>query len=67
MNNKYIYLLYNKKMPWWDTCYKCKGYGYIEDKECLICRYEVAPNVILRGQIYISDNAEPVSPVSSPR
>ncbi len=54
-------------MPWWETCYKCNGCGYINDEECLICRYEVAPNIIIRGQIYISDNAEPISPVSSPR
>lgn len=54
-------------MPWWETCYKCNGSGFINKEECLICRYEVAPNVILRGQIYIYDNAEPVSPVSSPR
>jgi len=54
-------------MPWWNTCYKCNGCGYINNEECLICRYEIIPNVIIRGQIYISDNAEPVSPVSSPR
>tara|TARA_B110000967_G_C18602954_1_gene420169 strand:- start:37 stop:177 length:141 start_codon:yes stop_codon:yes gene_type:complete len=24
-------------------------------------------DLILRGQLYISDNAEPISPVSSPR
>ena len=54
-------------MPWWDTCYKCNGSGFINNEECLICRYEVARNIIIRGQIYISDNPEPVSPVSSPR
>lgn len=54
-------------MPWWETCYNCNGCGYINNEECLVCRYEIVPNVIIRGQIYISDNAEPVSPVSSPR
>lgn len=54
-------------MAWWVICHKCNGSGYINDNECLLCRYEVVPNVILRGEIYVSDNAEPVSPVSSPR
>lgn len=53
-------------MPWWETCHKCNGDGFIDNVECLICRYEVFPNIIIRGKIYISDNAEPVSPVSSP-
>ena len=66
--NKNIYIYINKKkMPWWETCYNCNGCGYIDNEECLICKYEIAPNIIIRGQIYISDNAEPVSPVSSPR
>jgi len=48
-------------MPWWDTCNKCKGSGFIKIDECLVCRYEVCLNVIIRGKIYISDNPEPVS------
>jgi len=54
-------------MGWWVICHKCNGNGYINDDECLLCSYEVAPNVILRGQIFVSDNADPGSPVSSPR
>jgi len=55
-------------MPWWDTCNKCKGSGFIKMDECLVCRHEVCLNIIIRGgKIYISDNPEPVSPVSSPR
>ena len=40
-------------MSWWVDCYNCNGCGYNNNKECLICRYEVAPDVILRGLIYI--------------
>ena len=54
-------------MAWWIICHKCNGNGYINDNECLLCRYEVALNVILRGQIFVNDNVDPVSPVSSPR
>lgn len=54
-------------MPWWEICYKCNGHGYINNVECIVCRYEVAPNVVLRGEIYITDNSDPVTPISSPR
>jgi hypothetical protein len=54
-------------MVWWVNCYNCNGCGYNNNEECLICHYVVSPNVILRGKIYVSDNAEPVSPPSSPR
>jgi hypothetical protein len=57
-------------MAWWEICYKCNGEGYIDNEECLICKYyiiEGIENLVLRGQIYISDSADPVSPVSSPR
>jgi hypothetical protein len=57
-------------MAWWEICYKCNGTGYIDKNECLICKYyiiEGREDLILRGQLYISDNTEPVSPVSSPR
>jgi len=55
------------KMGWWIICYKCNGSGYINKNECNICRYEVAPNIILRGQIYVSDTIYEVTPPSSPR
>jgi hypothetical protein len=57
-------------MGWWITCYKCNGDGYINGNECLICKYYIIDDredLVLRGQLYISDNAEPVSPISSPR
>ena len=57
-------------MAWWIICHKCNGTGYINKNECLICKYyiiEGREDLILRGQLYISDNAEPISPVSSPR
>lgn len=57
-------------MGWWITCYKCNGDGYINSNECLICKYYIIDDredLVLRGQLYISDNAEPVSPISSPR
>lgn len=57
-------------MGWWITCHKCNGDGYINNNECLICKYYIVDDredLILRGKIYISDNAEPVSPISSPR
>lgn len=57
-------------MGWWITCYKCNGEGYINENECLICKYYIVDgreDLILRGKIYISDNAEPFSPVTSPR
>jgi len=57
-------------MGWWITCHKCNGDGYINKNECLICKYYIIDDredLVLRGQLYISDNAEPVSPISSPR
>ena len=57
-------------MGWWIICHKCNGEGYIEKKECLICKYYIIKgreDLVIRGQIYISDNAEPISPISSPR
>ena len=57
-------------MGWWIICHKCNGTGYINKNECLICKYYIVEgreDLILRGKIYISDNAEPISPVSSPR
>ena len=49
-------------MGWWVTCHKCNGEGYIKKEECLICKYyiiEGREDLVMRGQIYISDNAEP--------
>lgn len=54
-------------MGWWEICYKCNGRGYTTNNECRICRYEFVPTIILRGQIYITDNADPITPPSSPR
>ena len=57
-------------MGWWITYHKCNGKGYIKKEECLICKYyiiEEREDLVMRGQIYISDNAEPITPTSSPR
>jgi hypothetical protein len=51
-------------------CDNCKGSGYICNIECLVCKYYIVPgreDLVLRGQLFISDKADPVSPVSSPR
>ena len=57
-------------MGWWIMCNCCEGKGFINEKECLICKHYIVENredLVLRGKIYISDNAEPVSPISSSR
>ena len=57
-------------MAWWQICYKCNGNGYIDDKECLTCKYYIVEgreDLVLRGKIYVSDKCEPVSPPLSPR
>ena len=63
----------------WYICPKCNGEGYIEKKDCLMCRFDITGNrngenglndesLILRGKIWITDNFyEPISPPSSPR
>ena len=55
----------------WFICNECNGDGYINNKECLLCKYKVGDgedSPILRGKIWIVDNFEdPVSPPSSPR
>ena len=50
-------------MGWWVICNCCDGKGFINEKECLICKHYIVENredLVLRGKIYISDNAEPV-------
>ena len=57
-------------MGWWIKCYKCNGLGYIDKKECSICKYYIVEgneDLVLRGEVYVSDNPYPVSPISSPR
>ena len=57
-------------MAWWEICYKCNGNGYIDDKECLTCKYYIVEgreDLVMRGKIYVSDKCEPVSPPLSPR
>lgn len=57
-------------MGWWIICHKCNGYGYINKKECKTCKYYIVEgndDLVLRGKIYVSDNPDPVSPLSSPR
>jgi len=57
-------------MAWWITYYKCDGEGYIYKEECLLCKYYIVEgreDLVLRGKMYVSDNEEPISPVSSPR
>ena len=63
----------------WHTCPKCNGEGYIEKKECLMCRFDITgdrngenglndESLILRGKIWVTDNFyDPISPPSSPR
>ena len=63
----------------WFTCPKCNGGGYIEKKECLMCRFDITADrngenglndesLILRGKIWVTDNFyDPISPPSSPR
>lgn len=63
----------------WHLCPKCNGEGYIEKKECLMCRFDITADrngenglndegLILRGKIWVTDNfIDPVSPPSSPR
>ena len=63
----------------WYICPKCNGEGYIEKKECLMCRFDITGDrngenglndegLILRGKIWVTDNfIEPVSPPTSPR
>jgi len=63
----------------WVICHKCNGEGYIDKKECLMCRFDITSDadgenglsdegLILRGKIWIVDNfIDPVSPPSSPR
>lgn len=63
----------------WHICPKCNGEGYIEKKECLMCRFDITGDrngenginderLILRGKIWVTDNFyEPISPPSSPR
>ena len=53
-------------MPWWNTCNKCKGSGFIKMDECLVCRHEVCLNIIIRGVKYIFQiipNLYPLYPV----
>lgn len=57
-------------MGWWIICHNCNGYGYINKKECKTCEYYIVEDnddLVLRGKIYVSDNPDPVSPLSSPR
>ena len=63
----------------WYTCPNCNGKGYIEKKECLMCRFDITADLngenginneglILRGKIWVTDNfIDPISPPSSPR
>tara|TARA_B110000495_G_C22601320_1_gene359577 strand:+ start:294 stop:515 length:222 start_codon:yes stop_codon:yes gene_type:complete len=63
----------------WYTCPKCNGEGYIDKKECLMCRFDITADengenglnnegLILRGKIRVTDNfIDPISPPSSPR
>ena len=63
----------------WHICPKCNGEGYIEKKECLMCRFDITcdrngenglndESLILRGKIWVTDNFyDPISPPSSPR
>lgn len=57
-------------MGWWIICNCCDGNGFINEKECLMCKYYIVEgreDLVLRGQIFVSDHADPVSPISSPR
>lgn len=56
-------------MGWWIMCNCCDGKGFINEKECLLCKYYIVEDredLVLRGQIFVSDHADPVSPISSP-
>jgi hypothetical protein len=60
----------------WVKCHVCEGFGYKDDKECLICKFYIVREVdgtgredeslILRGQIWIIDNFDPFTPPSTP-
>jgi len=62
----------------WIHCHKCNGEGYIDKKECKICKFYIVieenglgredESLILRGKIWIIDNfIEPFTPPTSPR
>ena len=56
----------------WVNCHHCKGNGYLRitcinyvtNINCWMCYIE---NDYLRGQIWVEDNYDPVSPPNSPR
>ena len=56
----------------WVNCHLCQGNGYlritcINYVTIINCRMCYIENDYLRGQIWVEDNYDPVSPPNSPR